>query len=289
MIWLIGNNGMLGADVQYLLKDGSIPFIASDKEIDITDFEALKRFCAGKNISWIINCSAYTAVDKAEDEPGTAIKINSDGVLNIAKIAKEKDAALIHLSTDYVFNGEKKGEYTETDFTDPVSAYGRSKLLGEKNITDTIKKFFIIRISWLFGKNGNNFVHTMLRLFNDRDEVKVVADQSGSPTYTADTAGLILKIVNENSDRYGIYHYTNEGRTTWHEFAAQIYKQASALGLIKKNVKITPITTEQYPTKARRPQNSCMSKDKIKNTFHIQIPDWKDALNRFLNELNIKR
>jgi dTDP-4-dehydrorhamnose reductase len=289
MIWLIGNKGMLGTDVENLLKNESIPYIASDKETDINDFLALQKFLAGKNISWIINCSAYTAVDRAEDEQEIALKINSHGVLNIAEIAKDKNAKLIHISTDYVFNGEKDGAYIETDITDPVNAYGKSKLCGEQKITDIIKNYFIIRISWLFGKNGNNFIYTMLRLFKERDEISVVADQSGSPTYTVDAAGLIIKIITENSDRYGIYHYTNEGLTSWHEFSTQIYSQAKELGLITKNVKIIPITTEQYPTKAKRPKNSYMSKDKIKNTFMIQIPEWQDALKRFLNEINTAR
>jgi dTDP-4-dehydrorhamnose reductase len=177
MIWLIGKRGMLGREVEALLDRQKRDYIATGVEVDITDIEQLKEFAANKPVSWIINCSAYTAVDKAEDEPEEAFKINADGSSNISKTAAYKNARLIHISTDYVFDGTKKGAYLETDLPNPINIYGKSKLKGETNITETTKAYFIIRTAWLYGKNGNNFVRTMLRLFKEKLEVNVVADQ----------------------------------------------------------------------------------------------------------------
>lgn len=283
MIWLIGNKGMLGTDVEHLLREKQIEYIASDKEVDITDEKVLRNYVKDKEISWIINCSAYTAVDKAEDERELAFMLNSDGVLNNARLAKIKNARLIHLSTDYIFDGSKKDAYTEEDIPNPVGVYGKSKLEGERNIIKTIQQYFIIRIAWLYGQNGNNFVHTMLRLFSEKNEVRVVQDQWGSPTYTKDVAAIIVRLITDNSDRFGIYNYTNESRTNWYEFALMIYSLAKKKGLISKEVKILPITTEEYPTKAVRPKNTYLSKDKIKQTFGIQIRPWQEALEEFIN------
>ncbi len=285
MIWLIGNKGMLGSDVGYFLKETHKDYIASDIEVDITDLEELKRFISDKKIDWIINCSAYTAVDKAEDEPGKAFKINAEGALNIAKIAREKEAKLIHISTDYVFDGEKNGSYTEDDDPNPMGVYGKSKLEGERNIQNIIEKYFILRTAWLYGKNGNNFVYTMLRLFKEKEVVKVVSDQWGTPTHTKDLAGTIIKIIQDKSDKYGIYHFTNEGRTNWYEFAKEIYERAKKHKLIKKNINIIPITTEEYPTKAVRPKNTYMSKEKIKSSFGLNIRDWGNSLEEFLMDI----
>ena len=285
MIWLIGNKGMLGSDVDYFLKETHRDYIASDIEVDITDLEQLKRFINDKKIDWIINCSAYTAVDKAEDEPGKAFKINAEGALSIAKIAREKEAKLIHISTDYVFDGEKNGSYTEDDDPNPKGVYGKSKLEGEKNIQNIIEKYFILRTAWLYGKNGNNFVYTMLRLFKEKEVVKVVSDQWGTPTHTKDLAGTIIKIIQNKSDKYGIYHFTNEGRTNWYEFAKEIYERAKKHKLIKKDLNIIPITTEEYPTKAVRPKNTYMSKEKIKSSFGLNIRDWGNSLEDFLKDI----
>ena len=285
MIWLIGNKGMLGSDVGYFLKETHKDYIASDIEVDITDLEELKRFINDKKIDWIINCSAYTAVDKAEDEPEKAFKINTEGALNIAKIAREKEAKLIHISTDYVFDGEKNGSYTEDDDPNPMGAYGKSKLEGERNIQNIIEKYFILRTAWLYGKNGNNFVYTMLELFKEKEVVKVVSDQWGTPTHTKDLAGTIIKIIQDKSDKYGIYHFTNEGRTNWYEFAKEIYERAKKHKLIKKDLNIIPITTEEYPTKAVRPKNAYMSKEKIKSSFGLNIRDWGNSLEEFLMDI----
>ncbi|OHD14660.1 MAG: dTDP-4-dehydrorhamnose reductase [Spirochaetes bacterium GWB1_36_13] len=285
MIWLVGNKGMLGQDVEKKLRENQIEYFTSDIEIDITHFDSLEKAVSEKTIEWIINCSAYTAVDKAEDEKEKAFLVNGEGVFNLAKITGIKKAKLIHVSTDYVFNGEKKEAYLETDSTDPIGVYGTSKLAGEKNIQKLIHSFFIVRTAWLYGKNGNNFVSTMLRLFKEREEVKIVHDQFGSPTYTQDLASFILTIIQKDSRDYGIYHYTNEGKTTWYEFGKKIYELGKKAGLLEKEIKITPISTDEYPTKAKRPKNSYLSKEKAKKAFHIQISDWETALENFINEV----
>ncbi len=286
MIWLIGHKGMLGSDVEELLRKTSREYIASDREVDIADYARLKTFTAGKNIDKIVNCSAYTAVDKAEDEPELAKKINGNGVANIAKLALERHARLVHISTDYVFNGAKEGAYIEDDETDPIGAYGRSKLLGEEHVKKALNDFAIVRTAWLYGMHGPNFVRTMLRLFNERDEVRVVADQWGSPTYSADLATAVVTIAISDDAHPGIYHFTNEGKTNWYEFACAIYERARAYGLVKREVTIRPITTEDYPTRAARPKNSYLSKEKIKAAFGLKIRDWRAALDEFIRILS---
>lgn len=275
---------MLGTDVEQKLKASAFDYSASDMDVDITDIGALRNFSKDKKIEWIINCSAYTAVDKAEDEAGKAFKINADGAGNVALVAKERKAKLIHFSTDYVFDGTKSEAYIENDMTGPIGVYGRSKLKGEENILQTLSEHFIFRISWLYGHHGANFVHTMLRLFGERDEVRVVNDQWGSPTFAEDVADLIIKIIRENSTAYGIYHFTNGGRTTWYEFTREIHRLAKEIGLKKNDIKITPVSTAEYPTKAKRPANSCMSKTKIEKTLGVKIRPWQESLVEFLSE-----
>lgn len=283
MIWLIGNKGMLGSDMELMLKKDGLDYIASDMEVDITNYNELSNFAGNKSISWIINCSAYTAVDKAEDEADLAFKINDHGVLNIAKIAKDKDAVMIHFSTDYVFDGNKEGVYVEEDKTNPVGVYGKSKLEGEKQIVNTLSKYFIFRISWLYGEFGTNFVHTMLRLFSEREKVTVVSDQTGSPTYASDVVDMVITVFKNNMTNYGIYNFTNEGLTNWYEFTQEIYRLSIEIGLLDKDIEIIPIKTEDYPTKAKRPANSYLSKDKIKKELNITLKPWKDSLRKFLS------
>jgi dTDP-4-dehydrorhamnose reductase len=287
MIWLIGNKGMLGREVEALLQKKELAYIASDQEIDITNLDELRIFSADKPISWIINCAAYTAVDKAEDEPDLAFKINAAGPRNIAEIAKNKGVKLIHISTDYVFDGTKTGAYVETDPPHPLGVYGQSKYQGEVNITETLSEYFIIRTAWLYGKQGNNFVYTMLRLFKERDEVRVVGDQWGSPTYAPDLAAAILEIVRLNSDAYGSYNFTNKGKISWYDFACEIYRMAKEKKLLAKEVLIQRIVTEDYPTKTQRPQNSFLSKDKIIKTFNISSRNWEAALKEFMLTIDL--
>lgn len=278
MIWLIGNRGMLGADVERLLERRSLSYRTSDTDVDITDYGALRAYAASYPVDWIINCSAYTAVDAAEDERERAFLVNAEGVLNIARVAKDIGAALVHVSTDYVFDGEKVDAYREDDPTNPIGAYGESKLAGERNVISAMDRHFIVRTAWLYGERGKNFVHTMIRLFREREEVRVVADQWGSPTFTRDLAAALVTVAERNSDRYGIYHYTNDGRATWHEFAQAIYDLSRRHGLVDRDVRIVPITTAEYPTKARRPKNSYLSKEKMIRDLGVRCRPWREAL-----------
>jgi dTDP-4-dehydrorhamnose reductase len=294
MIWLIGNKGMLGNDVEKLLKERGLVYWASDREIDISDYKALEKFGKDKKIKWVINCAGYTKVDKAEEEIDEAFKLNKDGVRNIAIFSEKKQIRLIHISTDYVFDGRQKGEgdaaaYTEDDKTHPINIYGKSKLAGEEEIKKMLEGYFIIRTAWLYGSQGNNFVSTMLRLFKEKEAIKVVDDQWGSPTYTVDLAGAILKIIEDESVKYGIYHFTNEGVTNWYKFARAIYGKAKKLNLIStgKKVVLKAIKTEEYPTAAAMPKNSILSKEKIKKEFNLDIRDWKEALTEYLNFLSL--
>ncbi len=294
MVWLIGNKGMLGNDVEKLLKERGLFYWASDKEVDIGDYKALEKFGKDKKIKWIINCSGYTKVDKAEEEIDEAFRINKDGVRNIALFSASRQIRLIHISADYVFDGRQEEEaiaYREDDKTNPINIYGKSKLAGEEDIKNILEKYFIIRTAWLYGLKGNNYVYTMLKLFKERDLVKVVDDQWGSPTYTVDLAGAILKIVEDNSVSYGIYHFTNKGMTSWYEFARTIYKKAKRLGLIESNkkVEIQPIKTEEYSTAAKRPRYSVLSKEKIKRELGLKIRDWDKVLEDFLISLRENR
>ena len=279
---------MLGREVEALLKKKELAYIASDQEIDITNLGELRIFSADKPIFWIINCAAYTAVDKAEDEPDLAFKINADGPRNIAEIAKNKGAKLIHISTDYVFDGTKAEAYVETDPPNPLGVYGQSKYKGEVNVAEVLDEYFIIRSAWLYGKQGNNFVFTMLRLFKDRDIVRVVGDQYGSPTYAPDLAAALLAIVCLNSSAYGIYHFTNAGKISWYDFTCEIYRMTQEKKLLAKDVLIQRIVTEDYPTKTKRPQNSYLSKDKIIKTFNISPRKWEAALNEFMLAIDTK-
>jgi dTDP-4-dehydrorhamnose reductase len=292
MIWLIGNKGMLGQGVEKLFKGKRLSYLASDKEVDITNYPILQEFTKNIELAWIINCSGYTEVDKAEKEIEKAFQINRDGVRNISKIALEKQAKLVHISTDYVFDGEKDMplSYMEDDKTEPINIYGESKLAGEREIKENLEEYFIIRTAWLYGIGGKNFVSTMLKLFKEKEEIRVVSDQWGSPTYTVDLAEVILKSINHDSNNFGIYHFTNEGVTNWYEFAREIYRKSKKLGIIDSNkeVEIRAIETKEYPTPAQRPKCSLLSKEKIKRELSLDIRNWEDALEDFLSFLSLR-
>jgi len=287
-VWLIGNRGMLGSEVDRLFAGSGVSLVATDRDCDITDIQALRSVAAAHRPRWIVNCSAYTAVDKAEDESDLAFRINADGVENIGKVAAENGANVVHISTDYVFDGTKEGAYTEEDPVNPLGVYGRSKAEGERRLLQATERSFIIRTAWLYGMQGSNFAFTMLRLFRERESIRVVDDQWGSPTYAPDLAHVITGIVEGDSTAYGIYHFTNEGRTSWHEFARAILREASAAGLADGRCRIDPIPTEQYPTKARRPKNSFLSKDKIRSQLGIEVRPWEAGLRDFFGELSRK-
>lgn len=277
-VLVTGVGGQLGYDVIKELEKRNIDCISADRaEFDVTDFNAAHKFITDYMPDVVIHCSAYTAVDKAEDEPEICHLVNSVGTENIAEICKEIDAKMIYISTDYVFDGTKDGFYEVDDFASPINVYGKTKLAGEKAVQEILDKYFIVRISWVFGINGNNFVKTMLRLGKERSELNVVADQIGSPTYTDDLAPLLVDMI--QTDKYGIYHATNEGECSWAEFAEEIFKISGM------NVKVNYITTDDYPTKAKRPMNSRMSKEKLVDKGFKNLPSWMNALERYIREL----
>jgi len=278
LILVTGVGGQLGYDVCRVLSARGIAHRGVDlADFDITDREATLRYVQDCHPDAIIHCSAYTAVDRAEDDADVCMRVNADGMRHLAEAAKSVDAKLLAVSTDYVFSGEGEHFYEVDDPTAPRSVYGRSKACGEALVREIIDRHFLVRVSWLFGKNGNNFVKTMLRLAQTRDELGVVCDQIGSPTYSLDAAGLLVDLI--LSDRYGTYHVTNEGVCSWAEFAAEIMRQS------RKETVIRPIPSSEYPTRATRPANSRLSKARLDREGFARLPHWKDALARYLDEL----
>ena len=279
---------MLGTELSLLFEKNGFPFVGTDKEIDITNPEALENFITKQPVpfSWIINCAAYTAVDKAEDEKEICSLLNVKGAENIANTARKTGAALIHISTDYVFNGKERKPYTEEDKTDPIGVYGLSKRDGENKVLKANKKSFIIRTAWLYGKYGNNFVHTMLKYMNEKESVSVVNDQYGSPTWTFDLSQIIITMIQQiekgKNIPYGIYHFTNEGEITWFDFACEIYAQARSLGILTKTCEVKSCTSAEFPAKVTRPAYSMLDKTKIKKNLNTTIPEWKDSLQKYL-------
>jgi len=285
MIWLIGCGGMLGKELASVFKANGIPFTGTDSETDITDAEMLNMFCRDKHFEWIVNCSAYTAVDKAEAEEQRAYDINCIGVENIARCADRIGAKVIHFSTDYVFNGESSFPYKETDMTAPTSAYGRTKLAGETALIGNTEKYFIFRISWLYGFYGNNFVNTMLRLMKERDSLSVVSDQVGSPTYTLTLAQNIFAIISADSSAYGIYHYSDEGVISWYDFAVKIYQLGNQYGILSTKVDIKPIGSSEYPSPVKRPAWSVFAKEKVASLSFIKLHNWEENLGNYLKRI----
>ena len=279
-VLVTGANGQLGSEIKELASSDEFYFTDSGS-LDIADFDAVLEFIIENSIDVIINCAAYTAVDKAEEEIELADKINHLAVKNLAQIAKNNTIKLIHVSTDYVYDGKNYKPYVEDDKTNPQSVYGKTKLAGEEALKKiNPKDSIIIRTSWVYSSFGNNFVKTMLRLGKDRDELGVIYDQVGTPTYARDLAKVILDIYSKlQSEKTEIYHYTNEGVLSWYDFAKEIMKMA------KLECGINPIETYQYPTPASRPHFSVLNKSKIKNKFNIEIPYWKDSLSNCLVKL----
>lgn len=277
-ILVTGASGQLGYDVERELERRGIEHLGtSSRELDITDREAVERLMAAYRPDAAIHCAAYTKVDLAEDEPERCWAVNADGTRNMAAACRKTGAKLLYISTDYVFPGTGERSYETGDPTGPVNTYGRSKLAGELAVQSLLEKYFIVRISWVFGKNGNNFVKTMLRLAETKAELSVVCDQIGSPTYTADLAPLLCDMV--QTERYGVYHATNEGTCAWSEFAEAIFELAG------RQVVVHPIPTSAYPTRAARPLNSRMSKECLHSNGFQELPEWKNALARYLKEI----
>ncbi|QTQ14515.1 dTDP-4-dehydrorhamnose reductase [Treponema parvum] len=285
MIWVIGCKGMLGSEICRQLNEKKLQYVMSDIDVDITDINALKQFAKDSDITWIVNCAGYTAVDKAESDAELARKLNETAPANIAKVADLCGAKVIHISTDYVFDGAGNSPITEDAPVSPLGVYGMTKAAGEKSIFDNTDKYYILRTAWLYGWAGKNFVYTMIKAMNTHESVKVVNDQKGTPTFAADLAGIILEIINRKEVPYGTYHVTDLGEITWWDFANEIKKQGIKTGRINetgKNCVVNPCSTYEYPTPAKRPAYSVLSKDKIQKTLEITLPDWKESLSNFL-------
>ena len=288
-ILITGAHGQLGSDIQDLFS--SYPqyrFFATDVDtLDISQKENIADFIGKNKIDYIVNCAAYTAVDKAEDDIELCYKINRDAVQNLAEASKGK-ARIIHISTDYVFDGRGNRPYIETDSTNPQSVYGESKREGEIALMEKNNESIIVRTSWLYSSYGNNFVKTMIRLGKERDQINVVSDQIGTPTYSADLAKAIMHIIEwsekENRFESGIYHYSNDGICSWYDFTLEIHKDAGIT-----DCKVNPIPTKDYPTRAVRPMYSVLDKTKIKETFGLVVPQWEDSLRICIEKLNERK
>ena len=273
-ILVIGGNGQLAQCLKNVVKNNDelhvdfqdLPYL------DITDKQQLESYFLKNEFDYCINCAAYTAVDLAEEQSDLAYAVNAEGPKNLAEICKKYQVKLLHISTDFVFDGNKQTPYLETDMPNPLGVYGASKWQGERYIQEVMQDYFIIRTSWLYSEYGNNFMKTMLSLSETREEISVVSDQIGAPTYAGDLAEVLIKIVISSSTNYGIYHYSNLGAISWYDFAVEIFKQFG------KTIEVKPIKTKDYPTAAKRPKYSVLNITKIKKNFNCTIKDWPGSL-----------
>lgn len=273
-----GVKGQLGHDIVKECEKRGIDAVGVDiEEMDITDAAACERVIREARVDAVVHCAAYTAVDAAEDNVALSRKINAEGTENIVRVCRELDIKMMYFSTDYVFNGEGERPWRTDDKREPLNVYGQTKYEGELAVENSLEKYFILRIAWVFGVNGKNFIKTMLRLGKEKGAVSVVNDQIGSPTYTADLAVLVVDMI--QTDRYGTYHATNEGLCSWYAFACQIFKEAGM------DVKVTPVSSDAFPAKAKRPFNSRMDKSKLTENGFSLLPSWQDALRRYLKEI----
>ena len=273
-ILVTGGNGQLGCSLRLASAESLHRYIFTDvEELDITSVEAIEAFFQSERPDVVVNCAAYTAVERAEEDESQADLINHKAVALLAAACQRHDAMLIHISTDYIFSGEGDTPYTEECAPAPINAYGRTKLSGERAVEESGCRHIILRTSWLYSEFGNNFVKTMQSLMTTRSEVRVVADQIGTPTYAGDLAAAITYIINSGQlGKCGTYHYSNEGACSWYDFACEIAR------LSESNCKVTPCTTEEYPTKAQRPRYSVLDNSKFISTFGIAIPEWHESL-----------
>lgn len=277
-VLVTGAKGQLGTDLMNELAKRGIEGIGVDvQEMDITDAKACRRVIKNSGADAVIHCAAYTAVDAAEDNVDLCRRINGEGTRNVAQACKEADVKLMYISTDYVFDGQGTRPWEPNDERHPLNVYGQTKYEGELAVEELSDKYFIVRIAWVFGVAGKNFIKTMLRLGKERGAVSVVDDQIGSPTYTYDLARLLVDMI--QTDKYGRYHATNEGLCSWYEFAKEIFRQAGM------DVPVTPVSSDQFPAKAARPSNSRLSKEKLSENGFERLPAWQDALGRFLKEI----
>jgi dTDP-4-dehydrorhamnose reductase len=285
-ILVTGCNGQLGSEIRELSPEyKNCRFLFTDvMHLDITQYEQVEKYIENKNIDCIINCAAYTAVDKAESEPEKAYEINVKAVANLVRISKRNDIILVHISTDYVFDGKNYMPYTESDKTNPLSVYGRTKLQGEQEVISNAGKAIIIRTSWLYSSFGNNFVKSIIKFAKERGKLNVVYDQIGTPTYARDLAGTILDIIQSADSIHKsvveIYHYSNEGVCSWYDFAELILEESNI------KCELRPVESKDYPTPVTRPHYSVLNKNKIKDHFKIQIPYWRDSAIKCLKAIN---
>lgn len=276
-VFVTGVKGQLGHDVvNELEKRGHTAIGVDIEEMDITDKDAVKRVITQASPEAVIHCAAYTAVDAAEEQAELCHRVNGLGTENIAEVCKELNCKLMYISTDYVFNGQGTRPWEPDDERAPLNVYGQTKYEGELAV-EALEKYFIVRIAWVFGVNGKNFIKTMLNLGKTRDHLTVVDDQVGSPTYTYDLARLLVDMI--ETEKYGRYHATNEGVCSWYEFACEIFKKAGI------EITVSPVSSNEYPAKAKRPQNSRMDKSKLKEMGFKPLPTWQDALERYLKEI----
>lgn len=288
---ITGAQGQVGTElVSYANAAGYIVFAATRTELDITQAELVSSYIEEIKPDIVINAAAYTAVDKAEEDQELVYSINRDGAKHLATACARQAIPLFHISTDYVFNGTQAEPYKESDTPSPLGVYGNSKWQGEEAIREQLQHYIILRVAWVFGAHGNNFVKTMLRLGQERDSLNIVSDQSGGPTpaiHIAQTLLALVELYEKNKKlEWGTYHYCGSPRTTWYNFANTIFQRANKFGVRTKNIQLTPITSEQFPTAAQRPKNSMLDCSKIKNTFNIEMPDWHFALDEILRNLN---
>lgn len=277
-VLVTGVKGQLGHDVMEELAKRNIEAVGVDiEEMDITDKKSVENVIGEAAPDAVVHCAAYTAVDAAEDNEALCRKVNANGTRNIAEVCKKLDCKMVYISTDYVFDGQGTRPWEPDDERHPLNVYGQTKYEGELAVQENLSKYFIVRIAWVFGKNGKNFVKTMLKLAETHDRLTVVNDQFGSPTYTYDLSRLLVDMI--QTDKYGIYHATNEGICTWYEFACEIFRQAGV------KIEVAPVSASEYPAKAKRPENSRLNKDKLTENGFERLPSWQDALGRYLKEI----
>ena len=278
-ILVTGVKGQLGHDVVNEMEKRGLEAVGVDvEEMDITDKAACEKVITEAHVDAVIHCAAYTAVDAAEDNVEVCRRVNADGTRNIAEVCGRLGIKMMYISTDYVFNGGGERPWEHDDHREPLNVYGLTKYEGEIAVEQNVQKYFIVRIAWVFGVNGKNFIKTMLRLGKEKGAVSVVNDQIGSPTYTYDLARLLVDMI--QTDKYGRYHATNEGLCSWYEFACEIFRQAGM-----DEVKVTPVDSDGFPAKAKRPSNSRMSKEKLTENGFERLPSWQNALERYLKAL----
>ncbi|OHD61594.1 MAG: dTDP-4-dehydrorhamnose reductase [Spirochaetes bacterium GWF1_41_5] len=285
MIWVIGAAGMLGSDILQQIKNYNLPVCATDQECDITNTQTVENFLQSQKISCMINCAAFTDVNGAEQQKEKAFAVNARGPEVLASAAQQYRIPLIHFSTDYVFSGNKTSPYLETDNTGPLSVYGESKLAGEKAVQENCSNYYIIRISWLYGVNGKNFVKTMLRLLAEKPEINIVNDQYGSPTSSLYLGRNIAGLIKNFSGQWGIYHYADEGIITWYDFTCAIQELGKKYGILSQTAALKPVSTGEYPTPAVRPAYSGFCKNKIIKVLGFTVKPWRENLEEIIRLL----